>query len=97
MMGEMADYALEGVMDDEDARLNFRIGKMSHIEAYDRGIIDELGREPHEIRISPKRCRYCGKRDLVWVFTNNHGWRLHDGPKAHECPEYVKANGTASA
>ena len=60
-MGEMADFALEQVEFEEEARLDFRIGRMSHIEAFDRGIIDERGYEDsayngwHPV----KTCRYC--------------------------------------
>lgn len=39
----MADYALEEVMDEEDDRLDYRLGLMGDQEAYDKGIIDELG------------------------------------------------------
>jgi len=44
-MGEMADYELENVMDDEDALLDYRTGVMSIEDAFNRGLIDELGRE----------------------------------------------------
>jgi hypothetical protein len=46
-MGDMADEALNGVEDEEAARLAFRTGRMSTQEALDRGIIDELGYEPN--------------------------------------------------
>lgn len=51
-MGDMADFALEEVMDDEDAYTDFATGGMSEAEAYERGIIDELG---YEIR--PRKTR----------------------------------------
>ena len=44
-MGDFADDALNEAMDAEDERLEFRLGKMSHEEAYERGIIDEFGAE----------------------------------------------------
>ena len=44
-MGDMADDFLDDVMDMEDARLDYRTGLMSDEEAYERGIIDELGFE----------------------------------------------------
>ena len=44
-MGEMADYELEEVMDNEEAILDFHTGHMDDQEAYDKGIIDELGYE----------------------------------------------------
>lgn len=42
-MGEMADYSLEEVDDEEEARLDWLLGSMSFEEALDRGIIDEQG------------------------------------------------------
>lgn len=47
-MGEFADYALEEVETAESERLDWRTGKMPHDEAYEKGIIDELGFEPDE-------------------------------------------------
>jgi hypothetical protein len=44
-MGEMADYTLEEVEDNEEARLDYHLGIIDDQEAYDRGIIDELGYE----------------------------------------------------
>ena len=44
-MGEMADYTLEEMEDEEEARLDFHLGIMDEQEVYDRGIIDELGYE----------------------------------------------------
>jgi len=45
-MGEMADFELDEVLDEEDAREDYRSGVMSKDEAFARGIIDELGYEP---------------------------------------------------
>jgi len=47
-MGEDADLALEEMEDFEEAREEFRHGQMSDEEAYERGIIDELGYEIEE-------------------------------------------------
>ena len=44
-MGEMADYELDDVMDEEEARFDYRIGNMSLQEALDRGIVNEQGGE----------------------------------------------------
>jgi len=44
-MGEMADFALEDVYDEEEARTRYKIGEMTIEEAYKRGLIDELGYE----------------------------------------------------
>ena len=45
-MGEMADFELDEVLDEEDAREDYRAGRMTKEEAFERGIIDELGYEP---------------------------------------------------
>lgn len=42
-MGEMADDFLDEVMDYEEDRLDYIHGNLSDEEAYERGIIDELG------------------------------------------------------
>lgn len=42
-MGEMADDFLDDVIEFENMRLDYRFGKMNREEAYDAGIIDELG------------------------------------------------------
>ena len=44
-MGEMADFTLEDTWDEEEAQLDYHLGNMPEDEAYDRGIIDELGYE----------------------------------------------------
>lgn len=43
MSDSMADFALEEVMDEEEDWLEYVTGSMSEQEAFDRGIIDELG------------------------------------------------------
>lgn len=45
-MGEHADDALEMCDFEEMRRLEFRLGSVSHADAYEEGIIDELGCEP---------------------------------------------------
>jgi ribosomal protein L37AE/L43A len=49
-MGEMADYALEQVEHHEEQRSLFRSGLITIDEAYDAGVIDELG---HELQSGP--------------------------------------------
>jgi ribosomal protein L37AE/L43A len=44
-MGEMADMALEHTITFEEQRSSYRVGEMTDQEAYDAGIIDELGYE----------------------------------------------------
>ena len=46
-MGEFADYELDEVMDEEDARMDYRRGDMTLEEALDRGIINEQGGEDY--------------------------------------------------
>lgn len=87
MSGDMADFALDQVMDMEELRLDYRLGHMSDIEAYDNGIIDELG---YEVGTgSPtKNCKHCGQTGLVWKNVLGK-WRL--GPASggiHTCKEH---------
>jgi len=42
-MGDMADFALEQVDYMENLRFEYRSGHMSDSDAYDHGIIDEMG------------------------------------------------------
>jgi hypothetical protein len=44
-MCDGADMFLDFVMDEEEARLDYHRGDMTDQEAYDRGLIDELGYE----------------------------------------------------
>lgn len=44
-MGDMADFFLEQVMEFEEYRFLYHAGEMEAGEAYDLGIIDELGFE----------------------------------------------------
>ena len=86
-MGEMADFALDQVETEEEARLQFRTGGMGHAEAFERGIIDARGYEDSAYNGAPaKTCRCCGTSGLVWG-EHNGKWRLFSGPgKLHECP-----------
>lgn len=44
-MGEMADDFLDEVLDMEDLRFDFHHGILTFYEAFEKGIIDELGFE----------------------------------------------------
>lgn len=46
-MGDMADFFLDEVMDFENAIDDYHNGRMSDEEAYDLGIINELGYEEY--------------------------------------------------
>ena len=50
-MGDMTDYTLEGVIQAEAQRADYKSGFMSDEDAYDLGIIDEMGapQEPHHL------------------------------------------------
>lgn len=96
-MGEMADFALDEVWDDGSARLVYRTGRMPVAEAYDRGLVDELGGEigpQYGAKIpAPKTCRCCGKTGLHWK-KHRGGWRLFDHKKIHDCPVHPLATVT---
>lgn len=64
-MGEFADYTLDEVMDAEDDRLEYRTEYMPVGEAYDKGIIDELGFEFDPLHPNG-RCTCCGKGRCGW-------------------------------
>ena len=93
-MGEFAGYALDETMDAEDDRFLYRQGLMSDSDAYDLGIIDELGYynhppmffSQHRAPLS-KTCRYCGESGLQWKSTEK-GWRLSHGNNVHVCDKY---------
>lgn len=77
-MGEMADYYLDQMMEEEFQRSEYRQGKMSGIEAYELGIIDELGYEISGLSVEqPKTCRCCNCKGLYWKKLKGK-WRLHD-------------------
>ena len=93
-MGEMADFALGQVWDEEDLRSDYRRGILSTHEAYEAGIIDELGGEYSPSTNSPVhrsvRCRHCNKADLHWLLTDK-GWRTAElSGQIHVCPFFGK-------
>jgi|GEM_PF-3461450 len=81
-MGDMADYFLGQVETFEEQRLDRKHG-ISDIEAYELGIVDELGNELRNTKM--KTCRCCGQSNLQWNIHNSK-WRLFEGSKLHECP-----------
>lgn len=85
-MGDGADMFLEQVEAFEDLRLEYHLGGMSDVEAYEQGIVDELGFEyiPGDPP-TPKTCRCCGKSGLHWE-QRNAKWRLFDERGIHNCP-----------
>jgi dCMP deaminase len=87
-MGEMADFELERVCEMEERRLSYRMGEVSDGEAYEEGIIDELGYEigPYSGHTKLKSCRCCGENNLHWEEKDNK-WRLFDNKGIHNCPK----------
>jgi len=92
-MGDMADYFLEEVEDFECRRLDYKSGRISDEEAYDRGIIDEMGYEyipgvstgkAGSLDNQSKTCRSCGTARLHWG-KHKGKWRLFDLHGLHQC------------
>jgi hypothetical protein len=86
-MGDMADAILDGVMDMEGLRLDYKTGMIDDCEAYDRGIIDEQGVYigPGYGRDRSRKCRCCGKRGLLWGNVDGK-FRLFENGSIHQCP-----------
>ena len=91
-MGDAADMALDECMNFEDARTDFHTGEMDEAEAFERGIIDELGYEANWSTgrggfAQTKTCRRCGSPGLVWD-RHQGKWRLFQSgsSRLHECP-----------
>jgi len=96
-MGDMADFVLNDVLDDEEARSRYHSGNMSETSAFDRGIVDELGFEgENNKRRRLTTCKYCGQGGLLWKRTNNGRWRLLELNKVHTCRKYKKGNTNGS-
>ena len=84
-MGDMADFAVDQVMDEEDARTNYRTGHMTIEEAYERGFVNELGGDLGTEGLRTRTCRCCGKTGLRWGKVEDK-WRLFEGATLHRCP-----------
>ena len=82
-MGDMADFALEQIETNVEMRDKHRRGDMSIADAYENGIVDELGKETESVTF--KTCRCCNKGRLTWDIYNGK-WLLFDNGKLHECP-----------
>jgi hypothetical protein len=90
-MGDMADMLNEQIWDMEEARIDYRQGRMGDVEAYEMGIIDELGYEIRSGRTVTlkKTCLHCGMTGLKWGQVDGK-WRLHEGKTQHNCPAFRK-------
>lgn len=87
-MGDMADYFLECVEEEEITRLEYLHGNISDLEAYDMGLVDEWGVLQLPGHQKATACKYCKKKPLYWEETER-GWRLFDlEGKMHSCKEY---------
>ncbi len=84
-MGEFADLCIQEALDDLEAVSDFHTGNMTIQEAYERGIIDELGYEPNAYTGKSITCRCCGKKGLHWQKLKEK-WRLFEENKLHGCP-----------
>ena len=94
-MGDMADFALDHACDDCEEYDDFQSGKFSHQEAYDRGLINEMGGEErgakgwntlYSTSPSTTRCNKCNQGDLSWKQHSSGKWWLADsGGVWHTC------------
>ena len=84
-MGDGADMARSNAADYEELRLDYRLGAISDLDAFEMGLIDNEGYEPHSRRTSVTTCRCCGKSNLSWKQVAGK-WRLFDGQQLHDCP-----------
>lgn len=84
-MGDMADLELEQVEHYEERRLAYHLGQISDADAFDEGVIDELGYEYIPSRQNSQTCYCCKQTGLHWK--PYHGkWRLFDNDGIHKCP-----------
>ena len=84
-MGDMADLFLNEVLEHEEAIEAYHHGEMPIEEAYDKGIVNELGGEERGLTIRSRTCRLCNKTGLRWVNVEGK-WRLFEGKTIHKCP-----------
>jgi hypothetical protein len=64
-MGDGADLALSEMMDFDELMVSYHFGSMTHQEAYEHGIIDELGYEIGTASRKPSgpgACPKCGHK-----------------------------------
>ncbi len=85
-MGEMADYYNEQIEEMDYQRSLYRGGLMSGIEAYEKGIIDELGYEHSGYSQKTIKCRCCNKLGLHWAQRENKFRLFEKNNKIHKCP-----------
>jgi hypothetical protein len=76
-MGEHADDAMFEAMDDDEARADWRAGRMDAGEAYERGIVNELGGE-----IGTESPTAGEPGDPIWFFRGFPGERKDEDESA---------------
>ena len=93
-MGEMADYALEQVWEMEDLYFRHQNGEIDDHDAYDMGLIDEMGGSNYvpwtsKSRGNPvsKTCGRCGCQHLSWMQVDSK-WVLGRNGVQHSCTDY---------
>jgi hypothetical protein len=95
-MGDMADLALDYACDDCEEWDEYISGNFSQAEAYDRGLIDELGYEGRGTKgwmtlvgsipsKKPLQCRNCGSKDVEWGQYPSGKWFLFTNGEPHRC------------
>jgi hypothetical protein len=86
-MGDMADFCNEQIEEYENHVADWRCGRMPAHEAYEMGIVDELGYGalPSTGQIKTVTCRCCQCSGLTWG-KHQGKWRLFSGTAIHACP-----------
>lgn len=84
IMADGADMAIDDMLTFKEMRLDFRTGYMGVSEAFDAGIVDELGFEAGTSTLL-KTCRCCGEGGLYWKKLEGK-WRLFNDKGIHKCP-----------
>jgi hypothetical protein len=86
-MGDMADFALEHMMDDDDRHYSGEIDEETGEPYPSPFTFRSSSRVPKQIkRIT---CRNCGKEGLRWKEHRKLGFRLYEGHTMHECDKCV--------
>ena len=93
-MSEFADMAIDRGFTELEDLMDYRGGAISDMEAYDRGVIDEMGGEIGNTNYGSYRhrsitCKHCKLTGLHWLNTKD-GWRTASNGIVHECPTFRK-------
>lgn len=86
-MGEMSDFTLDQIMNEDDLYIRYLLGDLELREAYNQGIINEMdGLSGTES--PPKTCGICGEKNLSWKQVSGK-WKLFKGNKIHKCEKHL--------